>query len=230
MSAGLAAFAVVFVGFARTYFLKGLFGGPPLPWLLHLHGFLMTSWFALFFVQVGLVATHRVKLHRKLGVAGVVVAALMMIVGFTVVRRATIRDLRSPPGGGPPPLEFMGLILFALLAFGILVAAALLLRRRRDYHQRLMLLSCLSMVNPGLFRIPLEHVPLISFLKTGGPLGLFGLDLLLIYGCIAYDTWRHRRLHPAFAGALLIVVQDVPLMGMFLGSPLWTHIGTWLVS
>ena len=227
---GLAAFAVVFAGFARSYFLKTLFGTPALPWLLHLHGFLMTSWFVLFFVQVRLVAAHRVDLHRKLGVAAAVVAGLMVIVGFTVARRATIRDLQSPPGGGPPPLQFMGLIMFALVAFGILVGAALLLRRRRDYHQRLMLLSCLSIVNPGLARIPLEQVPFVSFLKTGGPLGLFGLDLLLIYACIAYDTWRHRRLHPAFTGALLVVIQDVPLMGMFLASPLWKHIGTWVIS
>lgn len=46
--AGAAAFAIVFAGFARTYFLKFLFGAPELPWLLHLHGALMTSWFILF--------------------------------------------------------------------------------------------------------------------------------------------------------------------------------------
>lgn len=62
------------------------------------------------------------------------------------------------------------------------------------------------------------------------PFGLFGLDLLLIYGCIVYDTWRNHRLHPAFAGALLIVVQDEPLMRMFLASPIWGSVGTWLAS
>ncbi len=58
--ASLAAFAVVFAGFARTYYLRSLFGGSSLPWLLHLHGALMTSWFALFFVQTYLIASHRV--------------------------------------------------------------------------------------------------------------------------------------------------------------------------
>jgi len=162
-----------------THRLKSLFGTPPLPWLVHLHGFLMTSWFALFFVQVRLVAAHRVDLHRRLGVVG----------------------------------------------------AALLLRRRRDYHKRLMLLSCLNLVGPGLSRIPLQHVPIVAFLRTGGPFGLFGLDLLLVYACIGYDTWRHRRLHPAFVfGALLIALEDLPFLGMFLSSPTWTHIATWFVS
>lgn len=54
--AAIAAFAVVVVGFARTYYLKLLFGAPALPWLLHLHGALMTSWFVLFFVQTSLIA------------------------------------------------------------------------------------------------------------------------------------------------------------------------------
>ena len=35
---------IVLVGFARTYYLKGFFGNPPLPGLLvHLHGLVMTS-------------------------------------------------------------------------------------------------------------------------------------------------------------------------------------------
>ena len=34
----IAAALTVFVGFAPSYFLKGVFGHPPLPALLHLHG------------------------------------------------------------------------------------------------------------------------------------------------------------------------------------------------
>lgn len=230
VAAGAAAFAIVFVGFARTYYLKSLFGTPALPWLVHVHGFLMTSWFALFFVQVRLVAAHRVDLHRRLGVAGAALAALMVIVGVTVALRAGARDLHRP-NAGDRPIAFMGFILFVMLVFAILVGAALLLRRRKDYHKRLMLLSCLSLVGPGLFRIPLKHVAVVSFLRTGGLFGLFGLDLLLIYACVGYDTWRNRRLHPAFVwGALLIALEDLPFVGLFLSSPVWNHIGTWLVS
>jgi hypothetical protein len=56
----------------------------------------------------------------------------------------------------------------------------------------------LIMVGPGLSRIEIQHVPIVGFLRTGGPFELFGLDLLLVYACIAYDTWRNHRLHPAF--------------------------------
>jgi hypothetical protein len=228
----VAAFAVVFAGFARTYYLRVLFGRPPLPWLLRLHGALMTSWFVLFFVQTRLIASHRINLHRRLGVFGAVLAGLMVVIGATVALRGAARNIHRPHVGGPPPLMFMGFILVVLLVFAMLVGAALLLRRRRDYHKRLMLMSCLSMVGPGLTRIPFNQVPVVAFLKSGGPFGLFGLDLLLVYACIAWDTWRHRRLHPAFVGGalLMIAAEDSPLIWLFLSTPMWMHLAARLVG
>ncbi|HEX5409820.1 MAG TPA: hypothetical protein VFW89_08635 [Gemmatimonadaceae bacterium] len=191
----------------------------------------MTSWFAFFFVQTSLIAGHHVRLHKRLGVFGAVLAMCMVIVGATVAVRAAARDVHDPGATNPPPLIFMGFLLFVLAVFAILVAAALVLRRRGDYHKRLMLLSCLSMTGPGLFRISFARFPALVFLRTGGPSGLFGLDLLLVYACIAWDTWRHRRLHPAFAlGALLIIAEDLPFIWHFLATPAWTHFATWMVG
>ncbi len=230
LTAGVVAFVLVFAGFAPTYYLKGWFGGPALPRLLHLHGALMTSWFLLFFAQVALVAAHRIRWHRRLGVCAAIVGGLIVIIGATVDVRAA--RLGHMPPEGPPPLQFMGFLLFALLVFAILVGAALVLRRRPDYHKRLMLLSCFSLVGPGVFRIPLQWFPAaLAFLKTGGPAGLFGLDLVPVYACIAWDTWRHRRLHPAFlCGALLIAAEDLPLVWRFLATPAWMHLAARLVS
>jgi len=229
--AGAAAFAIVLAGFARTYYLKLFFATPALSWLLHLHGALMTSWFVLFFGQTYLVASHRVQLHRRLGVFGAVLAALIVVVGATVALRFGAREMNTPQVDGPPALESMGFLFAALLAFALLVGAALLLRRRREWHKRLMLLSCLFLIGPGLARIPFERVPSLAFLRSGGPAGLFGLDLLVLYTCVAWDTWRYRRLHPAFAaGALLLMAMDLPFIWRFLSSPTWTHFASWLVS
>jgi hypothetical protein len=95
-------------GFARTYYLKFAFGTPALPWLLHVHGALMTSWFALFFVQVNLIAARRVVLHRRLGVAGAVLAGLIVVVGIAVALHGAARDRLLPNTSGPPPLSVMG--------------------------------------------------------------------------------------------------------------------------
>src|SRR5262245_16080061 len=62
---------VVLAGFARTYYLKPYFGGPPLPSLMvHVHGLLMTVWVALFATQVWLISSRQVKVHQRLGYAG----------------------------------------------------------------------------------------------------------------------------------------------------------------
>lgn len=47
----LVAFAIVFAGFASSHYLKVLFGAPPLTWLVHVHGLMMTGWFVLVFTQ-----------------------------------------------------------------------------------------------------------------------------------------------------------------------------------
>ena len=231
VSAAIAAFAVVFAGFARTYYLKTLFGAPALSWLLHLHGALMTGWFALFFAQTYLVAARRVALHRRLGVLGAAWAALIVVVGTAVAVRGAARDVDRPSAGGPPPLQGMGFVLFVLMVFAILVGTALWLRRRIDWHRRLMLLSCLALVGPGLSRIPLQRISALGFLRTGGPFGLFGLDLLLVYACIAWDTVRHRRLHPAFVcGTPLIALEELPFIWMFLSTAAWMRFATWMLS
>lgn len=90
--AGMAivAAAIVFFGFARSYYLKGLFERPPLAPLLHLHGFLFTSWLVLLLSQVALVAAKRTDFHRRLGIVG----GLLAIPGQPGAARA-LRDSRA---------------------------------------------------------------------------------------------------------------------------------------
>ena len=75
-SFALVAFAIVFAGFARTFFLRFLFPSPRMPIYLYLHGTLFTGWFALLFIQTRLIASHRVDLHRRLGLLGVGLASV----------------------------------------------------------------------------------------------------------------------------------------------------------
>src|SRR6266852_6061533 len=90
---------IVLVGFARTYYLKGFFGTPPLPGLLvHLHGIVMTSWVVLFVAQVSLVATGRTRTHQRLGLLGAVLAPLVIVVGvLTAIAGSARGSTPAPP-------------------------------------------------------------------------------------------------------------------------------------
>jgi len=75
-------------GFARTFFLRGFFDVPPLPMYLYGHGAVLTSWFVLVFIQASLVSARRLDVHRRLGVAGAVIAALVVLISPLVVVRS----------------------------------------------------------------------------------------------------------------------------------------------
>ena len=59
--------ATVFVGFARSYYLAGVFKAPLPSLIIHIHGVVFSSWVLLLLAQPSLVAAGRVDLHRRLG-------------------------------------------------------------------------------------------------------------------------------------------------------------------
>ena len=213
---------IVLAGFARSYYLKGFFGFPPLPSLLvHMHGIVMTSWVVLFVTQVTLVATGRTKTHQRLGVFGALLAALIVIVGVLTAIAGAARGA-SP---GPPPLRFLVIPLGDMLVFAILIGTALYFRRRRlDIHKRLMLLAAVNLLAPAIARIPLH------FIETGGALAFFGLTDLCLLACVGFDTIRNRRLHPAFLWGTLLIIASQPLRLMLSGTEIWLRFATALVG
>src|SRR5262245_48138068 len=79
----IASIITVFVGFAPTYYLRDYFTSPkPLTPLVHVHGLVFTCWVLLFFTQTVLIARRRVGLHRRLGIAGAALAALVVVLGL----------------------------------------------------------------------------------------------------------------------------------------------------
>jgi hypothetical protein len=194
----LAMVAAVFVGFSRSYYLKGLYGSPELRPLFHLHGLLFTMWMVLLMVQTALVAGRRTPVHRRLGVAGGTLAALMTVTAMLMTTDLARRSAGAPTNDG---LAFVIIPFFTVIVFPVLVGAALFYRRQPDIHKRLMLLATLELATAGVARIPgAGSVPLFFILTDVG--------LVLMF---AYDLISRRRPHPAtvWGGLLLIVTQYV---------------------
>jgi hypothetical protein len=174
----------VFAGFGATYYLRFLDGGPrvtltggPFTRLVHLHGALFTAWVLLFIVQTALVSSRRVAVHRRLGVAGGVLAAAMVA----------------------DPLAFLIIPLFDMILFSIFVATALARRRDKEAHKRLMLLAYVSIITAAVARLP-------GVLAIGPP-AFFGLSFLFVLAGALYDFVSRRRVHEAYlwGGALILV-------------------------
>ena len=90
-----AAIAIMFAGFAKTYFLRSHFHPEPLSLTVKLHGAAFTAWVLLLLVQTTLVSARRVDIHRKLGWLGAGLAAFMIVIALRAAVIAVSSDRRK---------------------------------------------------------------------------------------------------------------------------------------
>ena len=209
----------VFAGFARTFYLRPHFQTQSLIPLLVLHGIVFTSWIALLLTQTTLVATKRTRTHMRLGVAGGLLASLMILIGTVT---AIVRAKGPSPVPGVNPLSFLTIPLGDMLVFASLVGAAFYFRRRADTHKRLMLLATIAILPAAVARLP------FAFIQQYGPLAFFGLSDLFIVPCLIYDIVTRGRPHRAMVlGGALIVISH-PLRLVIGNTHAWLVFATWL--
>lgn len=149
-------FALMLVGFQQFYLHGKAVGGrelaAPIRLLVVTHGVLMTGWILLFLAQTLLVATGNRRIHMKLGVAGAVLAAGIVLLGVYVPIAATRFE---PPHElwGLDRIHFMAVPMLSILAFGAFVAVGIWKRRRPEIHRPMMLMATLSIMMAATDRI-----------------------------------------------------------------------------
>jgi len=221
---GMAAaiLLTVFAGFSRTYYLRPIFQTQPLITLLHAHGLIFTCWIALFLTQTTLVAAKRTRTHMRLGIAGGVLAVLMVLIGtLTAIVRA---KTAVPPPGFSSPLIFLTIPLADMLVFAILIGAAFYFRLRADIHKRLMLLATIGILPAAIARLPFD------FILQYGPIAFFGLADLFIIPCLIWDLATRGRPHRATVLAAALIVISQPLRLVIGNTHAWLVFATWLTQ
>src|SRR5437588_8443448 len=214
-----AILMVILVGFSRTFYLRPYFHSERLIPLLILHGIVFSSWIALFVTQTTLVATKRTRTHMKLGVAGGILASLMIIIGTVT---AIVRAKGPSPIPGVNPLSFLTIPLGDMLVFMILVGSAFYFRRRLEIHKRLMLLATIAILPAAVARLP------FAFIQQYGPLAFFGLSDLFIVPCLLYDISTRGRPHRATVLGGALIVLSHPLRLIVGNTHAWLAFATWL--
>ncbi|HVP32006.1 MAG TPA: hypothetical protein VMT09_00015 [Steroidobacteraceae bacterium] len=217
VGAAIGVVVIVLAGFSVDLDLLSDMSG--LSALVRLHGAVMFGWIALFVTQTVLVARHRIDWHRRLGMFGAALAALIVIADTATVVVAFRLGGKHLPPGVPTPL-FLAFSFFDLLTFAILVSSAIALRRTRAWHKRLLLLATIMVLDAALARF----IGVYTSWHLDPSIARDALVLL----CAAIDTWRYRRLHPAFiTGGLLVFVTD-PIAQWVAVLPVWARFCAWL--
>jgi len=213
--AALACATATVLGFAPTYFLKPFLPSPELPPLVHWHGAVFTAWVALFATQTWLIDRRRRDLHRRLGIGGLLLAALMVVLGLLTTIGAARRGIAAP---GFDTAAFMIVPGLSIVLFAIFVALGAAWRSRPEYHKRLMLLATLSIMGPALARLPA-----LAGKPPNVPLGV-ALVMAFVRVSIALDWRSHRRLHPVLLWGGLLLIASAPLRIAIARSESWTAI------
>ena len=195
----LLVLIAVAVGFARTYFLAGVFWAKLPSAVVHVHGALFTLWIALLVAQVSLVASRRTPRHMRLGIAGMFLAPLMVIIGFATLIGGIKR--RFVPPFVLQIITAQDILILCLFSF--LIAWAFLARRDAPTHKRLVLCATFLIIIPAIARWPI--------------VGNIAQNPMLFYLCVnsfpallvAYDLWTRRSLHRAtiYGVVLMIALQ-----------------------
>jgi hypothetical protein len=216
----LLILGTVFLGFAKTYFLAGVFRAPLPSWVIHVHGAAFTSWILLLIVQTSLVSTGRTDIHRRLGMFGFGLACVMVVLGVMAGTDLLRRDGAAMGAGAK---AFYASTLGDMVIFGTLIYFAFRERFNPAAHKRLILIATIT-----LLEAPINRWPFAIFRQS--PLMIDVVAYSFLVSLVAYDLWSRRRVHRAtiWGGLFLVVMQELELP---IGSTaVWQSFATWVLE
>jgi len=203
----------------------------PLSVLVAAHGIVFFAWLLIFLVQSRLIATRHVGWHKRLGLASILIFALMIPLAYTttitMVRRGF--DLSGDVGVGTRnnPAHEAVFPLFNTMVFSALVVAALAYRRKPEIHKRLMLFA-----NIELMPAPMTHfIGHNSWLVSLPPAVITIPILMFVIAAIGRDWLVAGRIHPLTWGlAILRIVSGFLEAGLIGPSLAWHQFVGWLAG
>ena len=202
------------VGFYFTYFgpiARGTY--PDVSPLVHVHGITFFGWYLVLAAQAALVQARAVRLHRRLGLATIVLGALMILVGFVV------SVVRIEDGVGPNADPFWAVMSLPIFAIWILFTgfylAAIAYRHRSAEHKRFMLLASATALSAATFRIvgfTIGNSPALTIVGFVAPTAFIFVAMI--------DEYRQRqRVHRLYVGGLALTYGLLAIAFALVANP-----------
>lgn len=201
---------------------------PPFPLVMHLHAVLMGSYLLLLLTQTTLVATGQVARHRVLGMAGAVLAAALVVVGFVLIP-TIYHQVHDGAQAAPPPVKaqltgLVGILEDIMLLqirigimFAILVSLGVMARTSDPgFHKRMMILSIAGAL-PAAF----DRMTWIPTTLPGNPLSSDLYVLLALSPMFLWDVLRNRGVHRAYWVWLAVAAPLTIAVHTLWDTPFW---------
>ena len=208
--------------------LNHLMGGHvPYAAIVHVHAASYVAWLVLLTTQMTLIRSDQTALHRRLGLAALVMIPWMVVVGAATAVVMGGLELGTPDGDAP----FLILPVLSVLSFAALSFTSLAFRANAAVHKRLMLIGTLIITDAGFGRwIGPVLGPFLGRLFGRGFIAFhvphfIGSDILMAT-ILAYDLATRRRVHPVVGTAVLLAVAVQFVITLIYVNPAWTPIAT----
>ena len=189
--------------------------------LVVVHGLAMFSWISLFLVQSIFILNGNRRLHMRIGVAGAVLAAVMVILGSVTAILSTHHNPEAYHLLGGARF-FLATMLGEMLGFGTLVAIAVIYRRRAEIHRAMMLLATLMIISGSLGRCPyIGNFAIMPPLYVLGPALMLGALFLVLQWALVRAVSRWYALGYSavvIASCVFIVVGHSSLWNRITGA------------
>ena len=206
--------ALVLSGFSRTVKANLFHANPPRPLLLWIHGVAFSTWVVFFIVQSTLVRARKVSVHRLLGRFGAGLAAVMVVLGFTIAVMMTRFDSLVLHQNGVE--SFLSIPFVDMIIFGSCMVMAIYWRRKPDYHRRLVFIATCQLMDAAIGRFDFMFNHNLFFPA---------LDCLIAFGMVR-DWLVEGRVHKVYLYALppMIVVQSLAVYTWRVNPEWWAGI------
>ena len=231
------AWISILSGFASKFGYLSARGEMHFSVMAYVHIITFSAWMLLFTVQLLLIRSNKVKFHKILGIAGAVLAGVMVIVGVMTALASEGRKF----GTSAADTAFLSLLLGDLLAFIGPTAGGIVLRKFPSDHKRLMLIGTIALLDAGFARY---ISPMIATLWSDdywtfknfndGFLSFFTYHMicpfLMIVAIGVYDITTRGRLLTSYVIGVIWYLVVMLTSGWLYFSPTWLEIAKKLIG
>lgn len=196
--------------------------------IVQIHIVVYITWLLLFTLQILLIRTKNLALHKKLGLASLGLIPLMVLFGFLTAYIVAKRDYGTPNSD----ISFICVQFGNVFMFTVLAGMGLYLRKNYVAHKRLMLLATMVLTEPGFSRwFSYKIAPFFgdyfwNYKTLGEGYGHFWIfevlpQLILILSLGVYDFVTRKKLSKAYIWGSLFFVLVTGIEGFLYYSNTW---------
>lgn len=217
----LMMIAVVLIGFAPSFYLRGIVPSYPRPNpsltpFVMLHGIAFTLWLLVFWAQTALLAADRRDLHMRFGMFGMALAVLLIPIMYLVAVGQVARANQPP---FTTALAWTAVPLAAIPSYALLIWLGWSRRREAQVHKRLMLAAALILVGgPAIGRFPIAPPSMTGHMIQQA------IACLLFLPLFWWDRKSLGRVHWVTRMGFALAIVSAALPDLLMVMPTWEKV------